>query len=182
MSPKSVLFDAYLPWRCQNDYYTANTALVTAYKHHVYIVIAMDVFSLISKKTAAVPVDAGVCPFFIIIRWSNAHRHCCPFALSMLNMEASNAYGMPEERSLAASSCVAVFPGVRCDPPSSSLSLLSPWRCNLCRCLSLVSARRGPQTRLLICLSSSPLSCSLPPLSAASGTHPCHQLACHHCP
>ncbi len=79
---------------------------------------------------------------------------------------------MPIERSLAASSHVVVVPGVGCDPPSLSLSSLSPSRCNLRHCLSPVSARCGPQTCPTTCSLLQPLSTSPYPSSACRQSRP----------
>jgi len=66
---------------------------------------------------------------------------------STSDKEASDAYGMPTECSLATSLHVTVVIGVGCDPPSSKSSLLSLSRRNLHRRPSPVSARCGPRTR-----------------------------------
>ena len=96
----------------------------------------------------------------------------------------------PAERSLAASSRVAVLRRVGCNPPSLSLSSLSQLHHELCHPPFLVSARRGPQTRPLTCLSLPPPSMSPSPSSACrrswdsasalSTTRPAPPLL-HHC-
>jgi hypothetical protein len=84
--------------------------------------------------------------------------------------EASNAYGMLAERSLVASSCIAIVHGVGCDPPSLTLLLLSPLQRDLHRRPSPVSARRGPRT--------CPLTCSL--LLSSSTLPSSSSSACRH--
>ncbi len=90
-----------------------------AHKHHT--LISINDFSLIAKKNGGMsPQFADITPLFIIIGWSIASRRRHPFTSSTSDKEASDAYGMPTECSLAASLHVAVVSGVGCDPPSST--------------------------------------------------------------
>ena len=111
-------------------------------------------------------------PLFIIIGWSIASHHRLLFTSSTSDKEASDVYGMLMERSLTASLRIAVINGVGCDPPSETLSLLSLSRRDLHRRPSLVSARRGPRTRLLTCSVLQPLLTPPSPSSARCRSRP----------